>query len=70
MSEFLYSFVGIADLPDDAAGIGGLLTEQEDIRAHVLSFDHLMELTRTGEIAATPLLMTAYWLALNRAALA
>ncbi|MEL6645572.1 MAG: NUDIX domain-containing protein [Pseudomonadota bacterium] len=70
VTEFLYSFVGIADLPDTAAGLGGLLTEQEDIRAHVLPFDRMMEMTRTGEIAATPLLMTAYWLALNRAALA
>lgn len=70
VSEYLYSFVGIADLPDEAAGFGGLATEQEDIRVHVLSFDRLMEMTRTGEVAATPLLMSAYWLALNRATLA
>ncbi|MEO1788976.1 MAG: NUDIX domain-containing protein [Pseudomonadota bacterium] len=70
VSEYLYSFVGIADLPDDAAGLGGLATEQEDIRAHVIPFERLMDMTRTGEVATTPLLMTAYWLALNRAALA
>ena len=70
VSEFLFSYVGIADLPDAAAGFGGLASEQEDIRAHVIPFERLMELTRTGEAATTPLLMTAYWLAVNRASLA
>lgn len=70
VSEYLYSFVGVADLPDEAAGLGGLATEHEDIRAHVIPFDRLIEMTRTGEVATTPLLMTAYWLALNRASLA
>ncbi len=69
VSEFLHSFVGLADLPDDASRIGGLLSEQEDIRAHVLPFERLMELVATGEAGTSPLVLSAYWLALNRAGL-
>lgn len=65
-TEFYYSFVGIADLPDDIAGIGGLEAEQEDIRSHILPFDELMTLCDTQQIANTPLVMIAYWLARHR----
>lgn len=69
VSEFLHSFVGLADLPDDASRIGGLLSEHEDIRAHVIPFDRLMQLVDTGEAGTSPLVLSAYWLALNRSAL-
>ncbi|MEF9601861.1 NUDIX domain-containing protein, partial [Paracoccus sp. PXZ] len=36
MAEYLYLYVGIADLPDDSAGLGGLATEDEDIRSHLI----------------------------------
>lgn len=70
MTEYLLSYVGIAELPDDAGGIGGLEDEHEDIRAHVISFDHFMTLVNSGEVTTGPLVLTAYWLALNRAKLA
>lgn len=65
-TEYLYSFVGIADLPDDAAGVAGLAEEDEDIRSHVLSFDRLMALVAAGEAMNGPLLLSAYWLAAHR----
>lgn len=64
--EYIYSFVGLADLPDGAAGIGGLDSEAEDIRSHVVSFDRLMALVRSGEIDNAPLIILAYWLAGER----
>jgi nudix-type nucleoside diphosphatase (YffH/AdpP family) len=68
-SEYLYSYVGLADLPDDAARIGGVAAEHEDIRAHLIGFDALMALVARGEGANGPLVLTALWLAANRAAL-
>ena len=65
-SEFLYSFVGRADLPDRAAGLGGLEAEDEDIRSHVLSFDDLMQMCDRQEIANAPLFAISYWLARHR----
>ncbi|MBC7142749.1 MAG: tellurium resistance protein, partial [Rhodobacteraceae bacterium] len=62
-------YVGIADLPDAAAGLGGLPSEAEDIRAHVLPFARLMELVATGEVNTGPLIVLAYWLDRNRARL-
>lgn len=64
-SEYLFSYVGIADLPDDAAGLGGLATEAEDIRGHVMPRARLMDLIAEGEAPVGPLHMTAFWLALN-----
>ncbi|SIO26111.1 nudix-type nucleoside diphosphatase, YffH/AdpP family [Rhodovulum sp. ES.010] len=65
-TEFIYSFVGEANLPDDAGGLGGLAAEGEDIRAHVVPFDRAMDLVETGEIGNAPLILTLLWLARNR----
>lgn len=65
-AEFVYAYVGIADLPDTAAGIFGLEGEAEDIRGHLIAFDRLMEMVAGGEIQSAPLLITAYWLARER----
>lgn len=65
-AEYLYSFVGIADLPDSAAGLAGLDAEDEDIRSHVITFDRLMALVASGEVDNAPLLILAYWLATQR----
>jgi ADP-ribose pyrophosphatase len=64
--EYCTTFVGIADLPDDAAGLGGLLAETEDIRSHVISFDDLMRVIASPEGGNAPLILTAMWLAANR----
>ena len=69
MSEFLYSYVGLADLPDGIAGVFGQTDEAEDIRGHLISFDRMMELVASGEIANSPLILTALWLQRERARL-
>jgi ADP-ribose pyrophosphatase len=65
-AEYLYSFIALTDLPDDAVGVFGLEGEAEDIRGHVISFDRLMALVASGEISNAPTLLSAYWLANNR----
>jgi len=66
-AEYLYTYVGIADLPDGAAGgAGGLASEAEDIRGHLVPFARLMEMVDSGEANAGPLVILAYWLARNR----
>ncbi len=62
LTEYLYTYIGIADLPDDAAKLGGLDVEAEDIRGHVLGFAELMSLIATGEVDTGPLVLSALWL--------
>lgn len=69
VTEYIHSYVGLADLPDSAQGISGLETEAEDIRAHVIAFERLMDMVASGEVENAPLLISAQWLAMNRAAL-
>ena len=68
-TEYCASFVALVDLPDGAAGLGGLTDEGEDIRSHLLSFAEVEALIGTGEIAAGPLLVLLLWLARRRDAL-
>lgn len=70
VTEYLYTYVGLADLPDSAAGLGGLEAEGEDIRAHVLPFTELEALVTKGEVDNGPLLTTTLWLAPRRTTLA
>lgn len=69
MTEFLYSYLALVDLPDSAAGQFGLAAEDEDIRAHLVGFADLMDLCTSGEIANAPLLLSALWLSGQRAKL-
>ncbi len=66
MTEYLFSYVGIADLPDGSGIIGGVDGEDEDIRGILMSFDDLMALIDGGEAENGPLILTAHWLAANR----
>ena len=65
-AEFLYTYLALADLPDDAAGLGGVEGEAEDIRAHLVDFDTLMTLVDSGEVNNAPLLVLAMALARRR----
>lgn len=65
-SEYIYSYVGLCDLPDEAAGIGGLDSEQEDIRSHILSFERAYGLIADGEADVAPLILSLMWLARER----
>ena len=65
-TEFCYAYLGLADLPDSAAGLGGMADETEDIRSHLVSFEDLMHLITRPEAANSPLILTALWLSVNR----
>ncbi len=66
VSEYLYSYVALTDLPDGCAGVFGVEGEAEDIRGHLISFDDLMALVASGEIENSPLILTALWLQRER----
>ncbi|MCB1356408.1 MAG: NUDIX domain-containing protein [Maritimibacter sp.] len=66
VTEYLYSFVAEADLAGFGGRIGGEAGEDEDIRSHVVPFDRLMALIDSGEAGTGPLILSIYWLALNR----
>lgn len=66
LSEYITSFVGLADLATYAEGIHGLDEETEDIRAFVIPFSKLEEALAIGEIDNGPLLISTLWLAGNR----
>lgn len=68
-TEYAYSYVGIADLPDDVAGLGGLETEGEDIKSHLFEFDAFRTGLENGAFPAIPLANLGYWLILNRSKL-
>ena len=65
-SEFHYIFLGLTDLPDTAAGNGGVEAEHEDIRAHLIDFEQLMRMCETAKIVNGPLFAASYWLAHHR----
>ena len=69
VTDFFHLFVGLCDLPDDAGGIGGEVTEGENIRSHVMAFDALLALADERRVANAPLAMLTYWLARHRARL-
>ncbi|WP_324753990.1 NUDIX domain-containing protein [Roseovarius sp. Pro17] len=65
-TEYFHNFVGIADLPDDLPRLGGLKSEAEDIRLHILDFAAAMALLDTGEADNGPLILSLMWLARER----
>lgn len=67
--EYIYSYLAVVDLPDSAAGQFGLAEEAEDIRAHLVPFDRLLDLCLSGEIDNAPLMLSALWLSGQRGAL-
>lgn len=64
-SEYIYAFIGIADLPDEAAQLAGLEHEGEDIRGHVMPRTELMDRIAAGDIPVGPLILSAFWLQAN-----
>ncbi|MEO0369965.1 MAG: NUDIX domain-containing protein [Pseudomonadota bacterium] len=61
-SEFFHCYIAFADLPDEAAGLGGVASEHEDIRTHILSFDQAMGLLSSGEANIGPMILLLLWL--------
>ena len=68
-TEVFHLFLGICDLPDLTQGRGGLATENEDIRTHVIGFAQAMQLLQSGEANNGPLILGLIWLQRERARL-
>lgn len=66
VTDFFYLSVGLCDLPDGIAGVGGEASEGENIRSHVMPFDQLMAMAEARETANAPLTLLTYWLAHHR----
>lgn len=62
VTEYLYLYVGVTDLPDGCTGVHGLDGEAEDIRGHLVSREDLLRMVLDGEISNGPLAMLALWL--------
>ncbi|MDO5648435.1 NUDIX domain-containing protein [Paracoccus sp. (in: a-proteobacteria)] len=69
VTEYLYQFVGITDLPDDATGVYGLESEAEDIRGHLLNRRDLSDMLAAGQVSNGPLALLSLWLDANHARL-
>ena len=69
VTEYIYSFIGLCNLPDGVAGVHGMAAEAEDIRGHLLDFAEAQARLEAGEIGNAPLILTLQWLGQNRARL-
>ena len=65
-TEYFHCFIGLCDLPELSKGQGGLDSEDEDIRTHVLGFDQAIDLIPSGEAANGPLILCLLWLQRER----
>ncbi len=65
-SEYFFIYVGLCDLPDDTEGVGGLVSEAEDIRSQVLDWATFDRSLTAGDVRLLPLLAAGHWLARNR----
>lgn len=68
-TEFFHCFLALCDLRAPRRATTGAAGEHEDIRAHVVAFDLVLQLVDSGEINAGPLVMMVLWLARHRAEL-
>lgn len=68
-TDFFHMFVGLCDLPDGAARIGGAEDEGENIRSHLIDFQDLLAMAEDRRTANAPLTLLVYWLAHHRARL-
>lgn len=69
-AEYLYLFVGIADLPKAGMGHGGVETEGEDIRTEIIPRARLSAMVQDGVVRNGPLIVLSLWLDAHAEALA
>ena len=67
---YFHTFVGLCDIPDDAAGSHGLKEESEDIKTHIVDFSDALEMLENGDFNTGPLILLLLWLAPRRHTLA
>lgn len=65
-SEYFHIFVGLCDLPDRSDDLGGVASEDEDIRSHILSYAQFLDLLDRDLLTVGPLILAGHWLARNR----
>jgi nudix-type nucleoside diphosphatase (YffH/AdpP family) len=65
-TDYFFCYAGICDLPEPTTYTGGLATESEDLRLHVLTFDDAFALIGSGEADNAALVSMLLWLAQNR----
>ena len=65
MCDRLFLYVGLTDM-SQMAEAGGLVSEGEDIRREVMSFDAFMEGIDSQKFRALPLIAMGLWLARHR----
>lgn len=68
-TEYFHLYLGLCDLPETTKGQGGLDSENEDIRTHILGFEAAMHLLESGEADNGPLVLSLLWLQRERARL-
>ncbi|PXW70498.1 nudix-type nucleoside diphosphatase (YffH/AdpP family) [Loktanella sp. PT4BL] len=68
-TDYFYTYVGLCDLPQTEAYLGGLDDEAEDLRLHPMAFDDALALADSGEIATGPALFLLYWILRHKARL-
>lgn len=61
-TDHFFAFLALCDLPDGRQSTGGLESEQEDLKLHLLPFEEAMGLIETGEANAMPLISMLLWL--------
>ena len=66
-TDSFYCYLALADLPDDHLRHGGLASESEDLRLHLVDFDDAMAMVDSGEIVAGPAVVMLLWLQGQRA---
>ncbi|MGR3290646.1 MAG: NUDIX domain-containing protein [Paracoccaceae bacterium] len=66
LTEFLYSYIGLVELPDGTEGIAGLPEEAENIKSHLVSFDDAIALLSTGQVDTGTLVTSLLWLSQHR----
>jgi nudix-type nucleoside diphosphatase (YffH/AdpP family) len=66
VAQVLFSYLGIADLPDEVAGTGGHADEAEDILSHLVPFDLACRMLEQGDMANAPLILSMQYLMLHR----
>ncbi|HID66967.1 MAG TPA: NUDIX domain-containing protein [Roseibacterium sp.] len=66
VAQVLFSYLGIADLPDSAARLGGHAGEEEDILSHLVPYDLACRMLSEGDMANAPLILSMQYLMMHR----
>lgn len=65
-TDYFTCYLGLADLPQMRSYTGGLDSEHEDLRLHIVPFQTAFDLIASGEANVGPLIAMLIWLDRNR----